>query len=403
MLESIGYIFLFGLVAAWLCKKIKLPSLIGMLGVGILLGPAMFDLLNVRLLSISNELREIALIIILMRVGLSLDLNDLKKVGRVAILLCFVPAIFEIAGVMIFGVWLLGISYLDAFLIGTVIAAVSPAVIVPRMLNLIEQGYGKKHSVPQMIMASASLDDVFVIVLFSAGISLTTTGGGAFNSLWGKMLLVPVAVIFGIWGGCLAGKILVWCFKKYRMRDSVKVLILLGVSFLLINVEKKIPIPFSGLLSIMFLGITIFKNYSVLAVRLSSKFAKLWVAAELVLFVLVGAAINLEFALKAGGSIIGLVLIVLLFRLLGVYVSTLKTILSSKEKLFCMISYIPKATVQAAIGSIPLSLGLPCGELVLVIAVISIIITAPLGAFLIDISYPKLLEVLVQKRIKNED
>ena len=366
MFFSLAIILLFGLLLGGICKKLRLPSLIGMLAVGIIIGPYALNLIDTSILEISAQLRKIALIIILARAGLSLNVSELKKVGRPAIMMCFVPACFEIIGMILLAPKLLGISVVDAAVMGTVVGAVSPAVIVPKMLNLIENGYGKDKSIPQLILAGASVDDVFVIVLFSAFLGLSQTGDMS-------------AVSF------------------------VKIIILMCVSFLLVAFEDTYGgiVPFSSLIAVMCIGISLQKVRKEATERLSQRYNKLWVVAEILLFVLVGASVNIDYALKAGVAAIILIFLVLLFRMFGVFICMLKTDLNLKERLFCMIAYLPKATVQAAIGGIPLSMGLNCGATVLTVAVLSIIITAPLGAFLIDLTYKKLLtKNALQKQIK---
>ena len=390
MLTSIAVILLLGLLIGWIFSKLKLPSLLGMVIVGIILSPHALNLIDESILGISGELRQIALVIILTRAGLSLDISDLKKVGRPAVLMCFVPACVEILGTVIFAPMLLGVTMLDAAIMGSVIAAVSPAVVVPRMIRLIEEGYGKNKSIPQLILAGASVDDVFVIVVFTAFTALASTGEMSVTSF----IQIPISIVLGVvFGGCI-GMLLVLFFKKYHMRDSVKILIILSVSFLILEVENRLQgfIPVSGLLAIMSMGITIKQKYDVLALRLSVKYNKLWLGAEVFLFVLVGATVNLRYVVSAGVSAILLILGALLFRMVGVAISLIKTDLSKKERLFCMMAYTPKATVQAAIGAIPLSMGLECGNVVLTVAVLSILITAPFGAICVDNLYKKLLE-----------
>ena len=345
--------------------------------------------LDSSILGISADLRQIALIIILTRAGLNLDLEDLKKVGRPAALLCFVPAAFEIAGMLLLAPRLLGISLLEAAVMGTVVAAVSPAVVVPGMLKLMEEGYGTKKSIPQMIMAGASVDDVFVIVLFT---SFTGLAGGGGISAW-DFVRIPVSILLGLAGGILCGILLAVFFRKVHMRDSVKVIIILSLSFLLVTLEHALTgiVGFSGLLAVMSMGIALQKGRKEAAVRLSAKYSKLWVAAELLLFVLVGAAVDIPYAFRAGAAAAAVILGVLVFRMLGVLICLLGTELNRKEKLFCMFAYMPKATVQAAIGSVPLAMGLACGNIVLTVAVLAILITAPAGAFLIDFTYKRFL------------
>lgn len=396
MLTSLAFIFLLGMLHSSVLKKLRLPGLLGMLITGIVLGPYVLNLLDPSILSISPDLRQIALIIILTRAGLSLDINDLKKVGRPAILMCFVPACFEIAGMMLLAPGLLGISLLDAAIMGTVVAAVSPAVIVPKMLMLMEQGYGKENSIPQLIMAGASVDDVFVIVMFTALTGLAQ--GESITAV--SFAQIPVSILTGMIAGVVTGILLAVLFAKLHIRDSGKVVVLLSISFLLITLENSIKgvIPFSGLLAVMSMGIALQKKRPVVAERLSVKYSKLWVAAEILLFVLVGATVDVSYALTAGASAVLLIFLVLLFRMAGVFLCMQKTKLSGKERLFCMIAYMPKATVQAAIGGVPLALGLGCGKIVLTVAVLAILITAPLGAFGVDMTYRRLLPQGQEKR-----
>lgn len=390
MLLSIALILLSGLLLGSLFSKMRLPGLLGMILVGILFGPHALNLIDESILNISADLRQIALVIILTRAGLSLNLADLKKVGRPAVLMCFVPACVEILGTVLLAPVLLGTTRLEAAIMGSVIAAVSPAVIVPRMIRLIEERYGTGKSIPQLILAGASVDDVFVIVLFTAFTSLASTG----EISAGSFLQIPVSIVLGIAVGALVGVVLVKFFKQFHMRDSVKLLIILSFSFLLIELQNRLEgiVPISGLLAIMSLGIVIKQTYGVLAKRLSGKYNKLWVAAEVFLFVLVGATVDLRYALAAGAGAVLLVLGALIFRMAGVALCLLGTGLNRKERLFCMVAYVPKATVQAAIGAIPLSMGLPCGQIVLTVAVLSILITAPFGAICIDHFYKKWLE-----------
>ncbi len=389
MLFSIALMLLVGMLAGWGCKKLHLPGLLGMIFTGIVLGPFALNLIDGTILSISSELRRIALIIILTRAGLSLDINDLKKVGRPAILMCFVPACFEMTGMIILAPLLLHISYIEAAVMGAVIAAVSPAVIVPKMLKLMDEGYGVNKSVPQMILAGASVDDVFVIVMFSVFTGLAQGNGVSAVSF----IRIPVSIILGILIGMAAGTILAIYFKKIHIRDTVKVIILLCISFLLVTAEDRFSdiIPFASLIAVMCIGIALQRNRKEAAVRLSVKFNKLWVCAEVILFVLVGATVNISYAISAGISAVMLIFGVLLFRMAGVFVCMIKTKLNMRERFFCVISYMPKATVQAAIGGVPLSMGLACGNIVLTVAVLAIIITAPLGAFLIDLTYKRFL------------
>ena len=389
MLTSIAIILLLGLFVGWVFSKMKLPSLLGMIIVGIIISPHCLNLVDESILNISADLRQIALVIILTRAGLSLNLSDLKKVGRPAILMCFVPATIEMIGTIIFAPLLLGVSILEAAIIGSVMAAVSPAVVVPRMIKLIEEGYGKEKSIPQLILAGASVDDVYVIVVFTALTTLAATGEMSASSF----LQIPVSIVLGVALGCVTGVALVWFFKKFHMRDSVKVLIILSVSFLLLEIQSRLEgiVPVSGLLAIMSMGIIINQKYDVLAKRLSVKYNKLWLGAEIFLFVLVGIAVDMKYAMSAGVVVILLVISALLFRMLGVTLSLVKTKLNKKERLFCAVAYTPKATVQAAIGTIPLTMGLACGEIVLTVAVLSILLTAPFGAICVDNLHKKLL------------
>lgn len=389
MLLSIAYILLLGMFTGWICKKLKLPSLLGMILTGMILGPYVLNLIDNSILNISSDLRRIALIIILMRAGLSLDLNDLKKVGRPAIFMCFVPACFEMIGMIILAPQLLGISVIDAAIMGAVVGAVSPAVIVPKMLKLMEEDYGTQKSIPQLILAGASVDDVFVIVMFSAFTGLAQGNSVSIQSF----INIPISILLGIIIGCVIGFIMAKFFEKINVRDTAKVIILLCLGFVLVSLEDNFSsvIPFSALISIMGMGIALQKKRETMAIRLSIKFNKLWVAAEIILFVLVGATVDISYALSAGITAVILILGVLLFRMIGVLICLIKTDLNVKERLFCVIGYTPKATVQAAIGGVPLAMGLFCGHIVLTVAVLAILITAPLGAFMIDKSYKKLL------------
>ena len=389
MLTSLALIFLVGMSLGWIVTRLRLPSLLGMLLTGILLGPYVLDLLDASILGISADLRQLALIIILTRAGLSLNLEDLKKVGRPAVLLCFVPACFEIVGMVTLAPRLLGISVLDAAIMGAVVAAVSPAVIVPKMLRLMELGFGTRRSIPQMILAGASVDDVFVIVMFTAFTGLAQ--GGTFSPA--TFVQIPVSIVTGIVVGLAVGVAFGAVYRRIHVRDSVKVVVLLSLSFLFVALENAVKgiVPFSGLLAVMSCGIAINRRRPELAARLSGKYNRLWVAAEVLLFVLVGATVDIGYAAAAGAAAVLVVLGALVFRMAGVFVCLLRTPLSAKERLFCMIAYTPKATVQAAIGSVPLSLGLDCGQIVLTVAVLAILITAPLGAFSIDLTYRRLL------------
>ena len=395
MLTSLSFIFLVGLAMGAICQKLKLPRIIGMLATGIVLGPYVLDLLDPSILSISADLRKMALIIILLKAGLSLNLDDLKKVGRPAIMMSFVPASFEIIGYLLFAPAILGITRVEAAVMGSVLAAVSPAVVVPRMVQLMETKYGTEKAIPQMIMAGASCDDIFVIVLFTTFLSMVQ-GGSADIKAFAN---IPVSIILGIILGAIVGYLLYLFFetayaKKHYVRNSMKVIIVLGFSFLLIAIEGWLEgkIAVSGLLAVVSMACVLkMKCTAFVSKRLSEKFGKLWLAAEVILFVLVGAAVDIRYTLDAGLAAVAMIFIALIFRSFGVLLCTVKTDLPVKERVFCVIAYLPKATVQAAIGSVPFAAGLPCGKIVLSVAVMAIIITAPLGAFGMDFSYKKFL------------
>ena len=389
MLLSVALILLCGMGMSWICKKLKLPGLLGMLLTGIVLGPYVLNLLDENLLNISSELRKMALIIILMRAGLGLDISGLKKIGRPAVMMCFVPASFELLGMLVLAPRLLGLSVLEAAILGSVLAAVSPAVVVPRMVRLMEEGYGTEKGIPQLILAGASVDDVYVIVLF------TTFSGimqGKSVSVM-SFLNIPISIILGMIIGLLAGWLLARYFEKVHIRDTVKVLILLSISFLLVVAEDHMTtaITFSALIAVMFLGVGLQKYREVAVKRIAVKCGKMWVAAEVFLFVLVGATVNIGYLSHVGLKAVVLICGALIFRMTGVFVCLLGTDMNGKEKLFTMMAYTPKATVQAAIGGIPLALGFACGDVVLTVAVLAIVLTAPLGAFAIDSSYKKFL------------
>lgn len=389
MLFSLALIVIIGFSLSGIFIKLKLPGLLGMILTGVLLGPHVLNMISPEILTLSSDLREIALIVILIRAGLSIDLKDLKRVGRPALLMCFIPASFELAAVIILAPILFHISYLEAAILGTVLAAVSPAVVVPRMIHLIDSGYGKKNSIPQLIMAGASVDDIYVIVLFTSFMSMAK--GGTFQIL--SLIKIPISILLGLIIGYFTGMILVRIFRRLHLRDTAKVLLIISISFLLISFETAIKqyIPFSGFLAIMALGASILRNYEFLATRLKSKFSKIWVGAEVMLFVLVGSTVDITYLPKAGFSAVLLILFALLLRMLGVTISLAGTHLTFKERLFCSVAYLPKATVQAAIGSLPLAAGLGAGNLILTIAVVAIVITAPLGAIGIDFLYSRLL------------
>lgn len=389
MLFSISLVLVLGLMLGFACQKCKLPSLIGMLALGMVLGPYGLDLMDASLLGISADLRKIALIIILTRAGLSLNLSGLKKIGRPAVMMCFVPASFELLGVLLLAPAVLHVSQFEAAIIGAVLAAVSPAVVVPRMVRLMDEKYGIKKGIPQLILAGASVDDVYVIVLFTTFLGLVQGEGISFM----RFVNIPISIVLGIAIGCVAGYLLSKFFEKVHIRDTVKVLIVLSVSFALVAIEDALQsvITFSALIAVMFIGIALQKYRGEVAKRLSVKYNKMWVAAEVFLFVLVGACVNVKYLGNVGLGALIVILGALVFRMLGVFVCMLGTKFNKKERLFTMMAYTPKATVQAAIGGIPLGLGLACGDITLTVAVLAIVLTAPLGAFAIDASYQKLL------------
>lgn len=389
MLTSIALIILFGLLSGALFKRLHLPYIIGMLLTGIILGPYVFNLIDGEILNISSAIRKMALVIILLKAGLSLDINDLKKVGRPAILMCFVPATFEIIAWVIFGPMFLSITVLEAVIIGCVMGAVSPAIIVPRMTKMMEEGWGTEKGIPQMIIGGASADDVYVIVLFTVFTSLEA--GNGINVI--QFAAIPISIILGIILGIVAGFMLVWIFQHFHMRDTVKVLVLISISFLFCALEQSLNgvIQVSGLLAVMSMGIMIHFKYDKLTNRISGKFSKIWVCAEILLFVLIGTTVDITYVWKTGIMAIIALIIGLLFRVIGTWFCLLRTNLNCKERSFCLISQLPKATVQAAIGGVPLAMGLNCGNLVLTIAVLSIVITAPVGAILVDSTYQKWL------------
>lgn len=396
MLTSLAYIFLIGLAMAALCQQLHLPRIIGMLFTGILLGPFALNLLDDSILSISSELRQMALIIILIKAGLSLNLADLKKVGRPAVMMACVPASCEILAFFLLAPALMGVSRVEAAVMGAVLGAVSPAVVVPRMVQLMEEGYGTEKSIPQMILAGASCDDIFVIVLFSTFSSMAQGGSASLADFAG----IPVSILLGVALGAAAGWLLSGFFEtayahKHMVRNSMKVIVVLGAAFLLMAAETwlKGRVPLSGLLAVVAMACTLkLRSTPAVTRRLSEKFGKLWLAAEVLLFVLVGAAVDVRYTLAAGPAALAMITLALMFRAAGVCLCMAGTALNRKERLFCVIAYLPKATVQAAIGSVPLAMGLPCGRLVLSVAVLAILITAPLGAIGMDASYRRLLE-----------
>ena len=389
MLLSISFILLVGMSMSWICKKIRLPGLLGMLITGIVLGPYALNLLDQSILGISADLRKIALIIILTRAGLGLDIASLKKIGRPAFLMCFVPATFELVGMLILAPGLMGVTLMEAAVMGAVLAAVSPAVVVPRMVKLMDEGYGVKEGIPQLILAGASVDDVYVIVLFSTFTGMLQGEGASVI----KFINIPVSIILGIIIGLTLGVLLAVYFQKIHIRDTVKVLVILSISFLLAAAEDSLttPVTFSALIAIMFIGVGLQRKREAVAKRLAVKYGKLWVAAEVFLFVLVGATVNIGYLGRVGVRALLMIAGALLFRMAGVWVCLLGTGLKRGENAFTMLAYTPKATVQAAIGGIPLALGFACGDTVLTVAVLAIVLTAPLGAFAIDLSYRKLL------------
>lgn len=396
MLTSLALIFLVGLAAAGICQLLKLPRILGMLAVGIILGPYVWNFLDSSILGISADLRQMALIIILIKAGLSLNLSDLKKVGRPAVLMSFVPASFEILAYVLFAPAILGITRIEAAVMGAVLGAVSPAVVIPRMVQLMEENYGTEKSIPQMILAGASCDDIFVIVLFT-----TFTGmcqGGQIQM--SEFVKIPLSILAGVLLGGIAGWFLVQFFetayaRNHYVRNSMKVLIVLGTAFLLAAAEDWLEgvIPVSGLLAVVSMACVLkMKSTGFVSRRLSEKFGKLWLAAEVMLFVLVGAAVDIRYMAQAGFLAVIMIVLALIIRAVGVWLCLLGTNLNGKERLFSVIAYVPKATVQAAIGSVPLVMGLPCGNIVLSVAVLAIIITAPLGALGMDFTYRRLLE-----------
>ena len=396
MLTSLSFIFLVGLAMAAICQRIRLPRIIGMLLTGIVLGPYVLDLLDPSILSISSELRQMALIIILVKAGLSLNLADLKKVGRPAVMLSCVPASFELLGYVLFAPMILGGNRIEAAVMGAVLAAVSPAVVVPRMVKLMESGYGTKKSIPQMILAGASCDDIFVIVLFSTFSGMAQGGSARVMDF----VNIPISIVSGILLGAVAGWLLSLFFetayaKEHYVRNSMKVIIVLGVSFLLMSLENWVKpyISVSGLLAVVSMACVLkLRSIKAVSARLSEKFGKLWLAAEVLLFVLVGAAVDIRYTMGAGLAAVLMIFTALIFRTIGVLICLAGTALNWKERLFCVIAYLPKATVQAAIGSVPMAMGLPCGQIVLSVAVMAILITAPLGALGMDSTFEKLLE-----------
>ncbi len=393
MIASLALIFLVGLAAAALCQRLRLPRIIGMLFTGTVLGPYALNLLDASILSVSSDLRQMALVIILLKAGLSLNLSDLRRVGRPAILMSCIPASFEILAFVLFAPGLLHLSRAEAAVMGAVLGAVSPAVVIPRMVQLMDDGCGTQKRIPQLILAGASCDDVFVIVLFSTFLGMAQGGEATLMSLSG----IPVSIVLGVAVGALVGYALARFFEtayahRLSVRNSTKVVVVLGMAFLLTSIESVLPLPFSGLLAVMSMACALNMACSpCVAKRLGEKFGKLWIAAEVILFVLVGAAVDIRYTLNAGRMAVAMIALALVFRAIGVWLCLLGTELNRKERLFCVIAYCPKATVQAAIGGVPLAMGLACGPLVLSVAVLAILITAPLGALGMDLTYPALL------------
>lgn len=388
MLNSIAFITLSGIVVHFLCKKLNIPSLVGFILVGILLGPSVFNLLDSELLNISADIRQIVLIVILTRAGLSLDLKDLRKVGRPAVLLSFLPATFEIIGTMIFAPIFLGLTLIESALLGAVLGAISPAVVVPRMITLINEKFGTKKGIPQLILAGSSVDDIYALVLFSSFLSLAQNG--EFHAM--NLLSIPLSIASGIFIGFLSGYLLSLLFKNIQLDPVIQVLIMLSLSFVFVSLEELFTaLPFSGILTVMSMAILIYRQIPDQAENISHIYNQLWVPGEIFLFILVGASVDVQFAFSVGFIPVILILLVLAIRMIGTWVSLIGTHLNKKEKLFSLIAYSPKATVQAAIGGIPLAMGLPAGELILTMSVVAILITAPLGAFGIDASYKRLL------------
>lgn len=391
LLLSLCAILLFGLLIAFLCKKLNLPVLIGYLAVGIILGPYVLNMINVKILNISAEFRQIALIIILLRAGLSLDLSDLKRMGKLAVLMSFIPAVFELFAVGLLGPLLFDISYLDAFILGSVLGAVSPAVVVPRMVKMIDENRGVAHEVPELIIAGSSIDDIVVIVIFTA---LTTVAAGGTIGIM-TYFNVPISIILGIASGIGIGLFMVWFFKRVHIRDTLKVIIICAVCFGLVAVEELLEgiVGFSGLLATITIGVVISSKYKVLSQRLSQKYSKLWILSEIILFVLVGASVNIKYFVDNLGFAMLLIVCGLAIRSVGVLLCLIKSKLDPRERLFTVIAYTPKATVQAAIGGIPLAMGLASGNIILSVAVISILFTAPFGALVMDLTVNKLVPI----------
>jgi NhaP-type Na+/H+ or K+/H+ antiporter len=390
MIFSIGLILILGFIIGWLLSKIKIPGLVGMIIVGLLIGPYCLGLIDEKILSISTELRQVALVIILTRSGLNLDIDSLKKIGRPAILMSFIPATLEIIGITLISQLLLEITIFESILLGTVLAAVSPAVVSPRMIKLIEERFGENHQVPKLILAGSSVDDIYVIVLFYTFLGLV--GNNTFDFV--SITMIPVTIILGVLLGIIVGFILSYILKKTNFKTTINILIIISSSFLMIGLENMLKdyISISSLLGIMVIGIILLFRNKEQAKQLSDGYNNLWIFFEIILFVLVGATVDFSYAINNGLIAILILMIGLLFRTLGVLLCLIKTKLTFKERLFTILAYIPKATVQASIGGIALSLGLSCGSIILTVSVISILITAPIGAILIDNLSSKLLD-----------
>ena len=391
MLLSLALIIMLSLLLVSIFQKLKIPGIVAMIFTGMILGPYALDLISPDILTIAPDLKQIAFVVILLRAGLTVDIKDLKKVGRPAILLSFLPSVIEIIAIALIAPLFFDISLLESFILGSVVAAVSPAVVVPRMISLIENKQGTEKSIPQMILAGSSIDGIFVIIVFSSLMQIYQSGSYS----WIGFIQLPIAIIFGLIAGILIGIFLSFIFKKIHMRDTLKVLIIFSFSFFVIYLENLLKpyVPFSSLLAVMAIGGTILKSYPILANRLTFKFSKIWVGAEIMLFVLVGAIVDVSILKNVGFTALIVIICALIFRMLATFLSTANTHLNTKERLFTAFSYTPKATVQAAIGAIPLSLGVTSGNLILTIAVLAIIITAPLGAFLIDYFASRFLTV----------
>lgn len=391
MATSLAIIILLGLVVNTVFERLEMPGLLGMLILGVIIGPHALNWIDPDLIKISDDLRKIALIVILLRAGLGISRESLKKVGSTAIKLSCIPGLMEGFTIAIISTVVLDFSFIQGGILGFIIAAVSPAVVVPHMLNYIEQGIGTKKGVPTLLLAGSSIDDVFAITIFATFLGLYS---GAHVNIGIKILSVPISIILGIVIGLTLGLIMVSIFKRNHIRDTKKVLLIIGIAILLTALEKVLErkVEIAGLLGVMTIGFMILEKMPNVGKRLAIKFNKIWVFAEILLFVMVGSQVDISVALDSGLDGLTIIFIGLIARSLGVIFSTLGTNLSWRERLFCIISYTPKATVQAAIGSVPLSLGVKSGDVILAVAVLSILITAPLGAIGIRASAHKLLD-----------